>query len=79
MINKINEENNNMVISMEKEQKTLEYQEAMNADVHNISNLFFGDQYAKLLIFHLLQQHNFLCQDFKTNVKKIKQTSVPTI
>ena len=34
--NKIDEENNDMIISMEGEQKTLEYQETIKLDVENI-------------------------------------------
>ena len=35
--NKVDEYNNDMIISMEEEQKTLEYQETMKVDVTNIS------------------------------------------
>ena len=35
--NKIDKDNNGMIISMEKEQKTLEYQETMKVEVENIS------------------------------------------
>ena len=45
-----------MVISMDKEQKTLEYQEAMKVTVGNIpKNKKNGDQYMKLLILQFLQ------------------------
>ena len=40
-----------MVVLIEEEQKTLEYQEKMNVDVENTTNLKkIGDQYTKLLI-----------------------------
>ena len=35
--NKIDEDKNGMIISMEEEQKTLEYQETMKVDVENIA------------------------------------------
>ena len=35
--NKINDDNNKMIISMEKYQKILEYQETMKVEVENIS------------------------------------------
>ena len=45
-----------MVISMDKEQNTLEHQEAMKVKVENIAkNKKNGDQYMKLLILQFLQ------------------------
>ena len=35
--NKINEDNDEIIISMEEEQKTLEYQETMKVDSENIA------------------------------------------
>ena len=62
-----------MVISMEEEHKTLEYQEKMKVDVGNIAkNIIFKDQYMKLLILHFLQQRNVFRQNFLTNVIKIQ-------
>ena len=49
--NKIDEDKNNMVISMEEEQKNLEYQKTMKGDVENIArDKKIGDLYVKLLI-----------------------------
>ena len=62
-----------MVISMEEEHKTLEYQEKMKVDVGNIAkNIIFKDQYMKLLILHFLQQRNVFRQNVLTNVIKIQ-------
>ena len=52
--NKINEDNDEIIISMEEEQKTLEYQETMKVDVENISKNKHGDQYMELFQLHFL-------------------------
>ena len=56
-----------MIISVEEEQKTLEYQETMEVDVENISKSkkTYGDQYMKLLILHFLKKQIFSTRIFR--------------
>ena len=69
---KIYEDNNYMIISMEDEQNTLEYQETMKVDVENTSpKKTYGDQYMQLFMLNFLQkQKNPL--EFLTNVEIIQ-------
>ena len=49
-----------MIISMEEENKTVEYQENMKVDVKNIAKKTpYGDQYMKLLMLHFLKKRIF--------------------
>ena len=56
-VSKMNEDDDKMIISMGKEQKTLEYQETMKVDVKNITKnpKIHGDQYIKLLLLNFLK------------------------
>ena len=67
-----------MIVTIEEYNKTLEYQERMSEDVENIANKnnCFGDQYMRLLIFHILKQQNYFTQNFKTNVKIFQITLI---
>ena len=46
-----------MVVTIEEENKTLEYQETMNLDIENLPVQInhFGYQYMKLLMIHILE------------------------
>ena len=53
-LSKINEDDDNMIISMEEEQKNFEYQETMKVDIENIAKNKkpYGDQYMELFMLH---------------------------
>ena len=55
--NEINDKNKHMAVTIEEENKTLEYQETMNLDIGNLPVQInhFGYQYMKLLMIHILK------------------------
>ena len=55
--NEIDDKNKDMVVTMEEDNKTLEYQKTMNLDIENIAIKInhFGYQYMKLLMIHILE------------------------
>ena len=61
-----------MLVTIEEEKKTFEYQETMNADVENIAikKKNVGDQYTKLLIIHILRQQKYFNIIFRPMYKK---------
>ena len=71
---KINEEDDNMKISMEEDHETVEYQETLKLDVKNIAKNKnkYGDQYMKLFIIHFLRKTIFFQNLFQTHVKIIQ-------
>ena len=49
---KVNEDNDNMKVSMEEYQETVKYQNTLKLDVENIAKKQYGDQYMKLFMLH---------------------------
>ena len=60
--NKFNENNNDMVVTIEEESNAFEYQETMTLVVENISSKKIGDQYIKLLIIYIFQKQYYFQQ-----------------
>ena len=58
-----------MIILMEEQHKTLEYQETIKVDVENITKTN-GYQYMKLLILHFFQKQTRFTRNFRLMYKK---------
>ena len=66
----MNEDDDNIKISMEEEQKNVEYQETLKVDVKNISKINkYEDQYMKLLMLNFSNKQIFSHNILKTYVK----------